>query len=1103
MNADHTVIVRYLKALRRLAIVSSIVRRSAMLAAVLLFGCSVIQAVFAVFPWIVLPVVWDTLLAGTAVGCAIIVFDLLFFHRPNLFTIAHDAENLSQLTHPWLSLSLELAGPNTTGSAELTSAVLEKGAEAVRQYRSIRPKSGILPSALLLLVSLALFFSTAVFLSPWCGRFWKMPFTYFTPVRATVQPGTVQAPSGTSFVVRLTPQGAFFPSCRLSYLSLDGSPKKSILLAADSTGAFSFPLDSVRRSLVYQFAIGSTSFPADTIGIVPRPILSRLLVCLTPPAYTGIKPASLPDGQGNFVVYPGTKAHFTLGAPHTLKKAFFISSRNDTIPLTVDEKSASGDITVSFRQSYTFALTDTFSQTSDSVPLFSIEVIPDAPPSVFIVKPGENRDCSPTMRETLYVEAIDDIWIRSFGLSARKNSDTAVPCFNREIPLSQGQQKMVRAALPLALSAFSLYPGDTLFYWAHACDNRSFCGRQCAGSDTFFFRVPTFSEIHERIAAEENYTEQALESAKKRRNDMQKSLDNLMRSSQGKQSLSWEQQQIVSDLKKGVAAEADSLDKAIESFKKAVDKLKQQDSAPADLLSKMDKVQQALMELRRQYGDSLLFSLPNKSDNVSLRDIRESLEKFKKALPDLAAQLENTLKFLQMLRRDQELARMAADADRLARLQQEASSSKDAEKCLSKQDNICNGIDSLLKNIDRNAEKTGDSSLFSKSQLPSLDKICPLQKNMRSSLSNKNMPDVGEQNEMTGALMSLSESLSDMQSSAMAKKLAKEREILLDIAHDGLSMSSWQQAIVRESMTPSKPAGEIAALEQELRSSLKKSMGKINGLAMAPPQSLLAIKKSFDNADASLLGACDLLSAGSGKIFSREPESGLNDIAKTALDALTQMGGTQSQGSGMSGMMSGLRRLSSKQAMLNSATNGLLRGLLGQNGEAGEREGKGSREGGQGKDGPGSGRAREQARAAQKAIADELDRLAEKYGKEAGGSLDKKARELEEEARRLAKMFDTPSQELRDRQDRFLSRLLETSLSQHKQDEGKEERVSQSAKNVFSSQRQDISAQAASYDFDTYYRLRQRAFSGNFPESYRFFIKNYFDSLGVLFIKEK
>ena len=100
-------------------------------------------------------------------------------------------------------------------------------------------------------------------------------------------------------------------------------------------------------------------------------------------------------------------------------------------------------------------------------------------------------------------------------------------------------------------------------------------------------------------------------------------------------------------------------------------------------------------------------------------------------------------------------------------------------------------------------------------------------------------------------------------------------------------------------------------------------------------------------------------------------------------------------------------------------------------------------------------------------------------------------------------MFDNPSQELSDRQDRFLSRMLETALSQHKQDEGKEERKSQSAKTVFSSATPGGRNDALGSGLDAYYRLRQRAFSGNFPESYRLSVKNYFDSLGVLFLKEK
>jgi hypothetical protein len=173
----------------------------------------------------------------------------------------------------------------------------------------------------------------------------------------------------------------------------------------------------------------------------------------------------------------------------------------------------------------------------------------------------------------------------------------------------------------------------------------------------------------------------------------------------------------------------------------------------------------------------------------------------------------------------------------------------------------------------------------------------------------------------------------------------------------------------------------------------------------------------------------------------------------------------------------------------------MLGAMPGESGEQGEN-------GGNGKSSALAEKARQQAEAAQKAIADELKKLAEKYGKEAGGSMDKRARDLEEEARRLTQMLENPRPELRDRQDRFLSRMLQASLSMHKKDEGKEERKSQSAKNVFPLD--DSKTGAVPFnDRDAFFRLRERAFSGNFPETYRYAVKNYFDSLGVLFLKEK
>lgn len=188
-------------------------------------------------------------------------------------------------------------------------------------------------------------------------------------------------------------------------------------------------------------------------------------------------------------------------------------------------------------------------------------------------------------------------------------------------------------------------------------------------------------------------------------------------------------------------------------------------------------------------------------------------------------------------------------------------------------------------------------------------------------------------------------------------------------------------------------------------------------------------------------------------------------------------------------MMPGLRRLSGRQAAINSMTADLLSRLL-----RGARPGVGSAEGGD------ESEARRAAQKAQAEIADELRKLAGKYGKEAGEGLRGRVGELEEEAKRLAAMLERPAPEITERQDRFLARMLETTLSMHKEGEGKDEWKSRTAETVFSGA---TAVKPGSYfkDADLFHRLRQKAYLGNFPESYRSALRAYFDALSEKYLK--
>jgi hypothetical protein len=110
-------------------------------------------------------------------------------------------------------------------------------------------------------------------------------------------------------------------------------------------------------------------------------------------------------------------------------------------------------------------------------------------------------------------------------------------------------------------------------------------------------------------------------------------------------------------------------------------------------------------------------------------------------------------------------------------------------------------------------------------------------------------------------------------------------------------------------------------------------------------------------------------------------------------------------------------------------------------------------------------------------------------------------RELAQEAQRLARMLENPTPALGQQQEQFLSRMLQSTLSVHRQGEGKEQRKSEGAQMSFSPREGDQRALPDNYgDADSFYRLRNRALDGNIPREYLGVVKSYFDSLGVLFL---
>jgi len=125
---------------------------------------------------------------------------------------------------------------------------------------------------------------------------------------------------------------------------------------------------------------------------------------------------------------------------------------------------------------------------------------------------------------------------------------------------------------------------------------------------------------------------------------------------------------------------------------------------------------EAIEELRSSTATACCFPCPRATNPYPCATCsnrwRNSRTRFRTGI-----RLETTLKFLQALKRDQALARLAANASASQGAADAASLPRDAGECLSKQENVSKGVDGLLSEINKNTQQS-DSALFSKKQLP-------------------------------------------------------------------------------------------------------------------------------------------------------------------------------------------------------------------------------------------------------------------------------------------------------------------------------------------------------------------------------------------------
>ncbi len=265
-----------------------------------------------------------------------------------------------------------------------------------------------------------------------------------------------------------------------------------LLLAVASSLLFLLPALKQQAGLEpASVTVGNDSTTSPGEKTLPPIEVKGFSIAINPPAYTGLKIST--TTQPNLKIAEGSAVNWRVGFSAKPRNAFFVFSGRDTVTLK-----ESGDLFSASRQivqSGFYQLVWQHESEYRSSDFFKIEMVADAEPKVSIKNIPQFQDFEWTDKIQVPVlsEIVDDYGLTDAYIIATVTKGSGESVKFREEKLSFDRPssisgKRIEAQRLLGLQKLGLEPGDELYFYVQAWDNKRPTS-QGARTETYFLQI--------------------------------------------------------------------------------------------------------------------------------------------------------------------------------------------------------------------------------------------------------------------------------------------------------------------------------------------------------------------------------------------------------------------------------------------------------------------------------------------------------------------------------------------------------------------------------------------------------------------------------------
>lgn len=537
------------------------------------------------------------------------------------------------------------------------------------------------------------------------------PFTAIAPYTSLsleISPGHTVVARGNSLEIGAVPSRRIDSSIVLRLFEPEKDDGTAVEMYPDSNASntrFVYTLNSLQSSVDYQVSAEKFTSERYSVKVMPRPEIKRLQLTLFQPGYIATGPVKLNEGTGDATVVIGSRVQIDFEADQSLAQAQIqIGSGTAFDCIPGKERHFSYEMEIATDTAYSFILKNDMGLVNEKPVQYAVKAVEDQPPSVEILKPGEDVPFPTSRRLDVKAVSRDDFGVKVMVLYYRLGDrDSLIP---QNLKPDFRPKSEYEVEFPWMLDTIAVQPGTKISYFVQAEDAKT-PQPGIATTSTFHISMPSMYDMYRGEETTQQSVEEKLdeffEAQKMRRESLMKAYEQIKH----EEKLDYETTQAIEKAMQEGEKQQQEADRILENVKKLQQQMEDNPFSSPDALERMQKVSELLNDVLDDETKKIMEQL-----RESLQDMKldpKTLEKYQEAfkMDEYLKGLDRTIELLEQVREQQKFNALGNAIEDLLKRQEQLASETAALNEKMKNGDLSKEEESQLKDLTAQQEKIG------------------------------------------------------------------------------------------------------------------------------------------------------------------------------------------------------------------------------------------------------------------------------------------------------------------------------------------------------------------------------------------------------------